>query len=258
MPSLPVVVDWINYHWMFLAFPTTLLFIIVKYVIRGSNNKTSSSSPLVDELLLWNWLALPVYAMHQFEEHGYDLYGRRYHFIEYFNNNFPVSLTPNLVTAINLVQVYWQFSYYAHLGETRQQPLYSALIHAVCAFNAIGGHLLPALLSGTYNPGCAQSLFMLPYSLYALRQYYLFTNKSIGWVAVCVFYGSVYMHGLSLALPAKLLSMGMFFGGEDSKDTYGVLGYLIWAVTMATIFPAIVVPFAPTDGDSTSSKPRQD
>ncbi|KAL7908220.1 hypothetical protein GGI35DRAFT_453636 [Trichoderma velutinum] len=48
--------------------------------------------------------ALPMYLLHEFEEHGYDFLGRRYAFQAYFCNNlvrysiFILHMTANLTT----------------------------------------------------------------------------------------------------------------------------------------------------------------
>jgi len=79
------------------------------------------------------WLALPLYAFHQFEEHGYDLYGRRYHFINYFNEMKPlgVELIPRVVTIINLVDVHFCFGVMAVLLEQTGNPVFGVLSHSL-------------------------------------------------------------------------------------------------------------------------------
>ncbi|TFB01518.1 hypothetical protein CCMA1212_006446 [Trichoderma ghanense] len=41
-------------------------------------------SSLLNDKAWWMHAALPIYLLHQFEEHGYDFLGRRYAFQAYF------------------------------------------------------------------------------------------------------------------------------------------------------------------------------
>ena len=91
------LLNWLDHHWMFVAPPVTLVFIVYKFII---NKPKKFDDKRIQDFVLWGYLALPLYAFHQFEEHGYDLYGRRYHFIEYFNSVRPLDLelTPRFIT----------------------------------------------------------------------------------------------------------------------------------------------------------------
>ena len=52
--------------------------------LKGTSSKATRTSPALSDRLSdprwWMYLALPIYALHQFEEHGFDVLGNRYAF----------------------------------------------------------------------------------------------------------------------------------------------------------------------------------
>ena len=95
---------WLNDHLMFLAPPITVFLEIYKYVMHGKYRKSFVGTHAA-RAGTWYFLSMPIYAFHQLEEHGFDLYGRRYHFISYVNSNMEslgmVIMAPTLITTIN-------------------------------------------------------------------------------------------------------------------------------------------------------------
>lgn len=63
-----------------------------------------------------------LYAFHQFEKHGHDVYGRRYHFIHYFDSAQPlgIEMTPWFVTFIN---IQLSFGFYVWYSEKIRQSV---------------------------------------------------------------------------------------------------------------------------------------
>lgn len=75
-------------QWPFVSLVVGLLFtahlLLQRWALRrGSESDVKSFQRWKRrsaEPLWWMYLALPIYMLHQFEEHGYDLKGRRYEF----------------------------------------------------------------------------------------------------------------------------------------------------------------------------------
>lgn len=226
--------DWIDDNWMFVTLPVSLLIAAYKH----QEPKTSRDDRRLMDLVWYGWVAMPVYAIHQLEEHGYDAYGRRYHFIHYFNeaNPFGVEMTPRFISIINLVQVHVFFAVYAHWSATTGNPLYAALTHGLMATNSVMAHIVPATLSGQYNPGLAQSIFMMaPFSIFVLYQYYQYQGYHLPSLLVCLVFGSVWGHAISLAVPLILVGKGIL----------NEWGYLLWTSAASILFPVVAGKLLP-------------
>eukprot|EP01084_Bolivina_argentea_P119495 211858_1 len=63
------------FDWPYFALFASLLMLLLLSIIWRSNMFNHVLSLLV--------LQIPLYGIHQFEEYGYDIYGRSYHFIHY-------------------------------------------------------------------------------------------------------------------------------------------------------------------------------
>jgi len=118
---------WIDANWMFISQLVGLLVLLRLYLLaddsRGSGgsiahinkrrkSRINPSSPSQLLLQWYAWLLVPVYAVHQFEEHAWDFQGKRYAFMDYFNEagkHLGVELTPRLITIINTVAVWFSF-----------------------------------------------------------------------------------------------------------------------------------------------------
>ncbi|KAL3935330.1 MAG: hypothetical protein SGBAC_009129 [Bacillariaceae sp.] len=207
MPTIKML-EWLDRHWMFLAPPLTLTLIVYKFVL---SKPKQFDDKRIQDFVLWGYLSMLIYSFHQFEEHGYDVYGRRYHFIEYFNEIKPLDLemTPRFITIINLVEVHLVFYLFATYTERTGNPLPAVLSHSISCLNAAMAHIMPGLLKQSYNPGLLQSLFMAPLSAAVLYKFYLYQEKSLKAVLICILFGSAYGHGIALLLPLKLCAMGI-------------------------------------------------
>lgn len=155
----------IDRAWVFLSQLVGIFAVQRIFTLRA----TASSA------VLWAWALVPIYAAHQFEEHGWDALGRRYAFLEYFNSQalpraLGVALTPRLITVINAGITWFSFPLVALWTERSGDAAPAALLWGIAAANAAGAHCLVALLSWSYNPGLATSaLLMGPASVFALR-----------------------------------------------------------------------------------------
>ena len=273
--------SWLDKYWMFLMPPLSIALLVYKFVLFPTTSKLSSSSRaggrggvkksddendddenrvLLQKFKFWIWLSMPIYSLHQFEEHGYDILGRRYSFVPYANDlasshlsgddgSNPLLLSPRVTTIVNLLHVYVIFSYMAIKYEQTWNPIYIGLCYSMMFFNALAGHVVPCLVSQIYNPGCVQSfMMMVPVSIYVLYQYYQYscTNKFmyqhvVKSMVVCIVFGSFYFHGLALFLPVLLVSNGYL----DEN-----FGFTIWCATLLFCFPMLVVPYLPTSSST--------
>ena len=115
---------------------------------------------------------LPIYMVHQFEEHGYDLQGERFAFQKHMARSlnytdldkFPA--TPAWVTAVNVAfaWTYGAISFY----NADKDPLLSVAFNGFVLVNGIL-HIVTFLKEGkTYNPGLATAVTLfLPLTLYS-------------------------------------------------------------------------------------------
>jgi hypothetical protein len=219
--------EWLDHHWMFLGPPVCLVIAMWKLCINKSVYVDSKDS----ELHMFSWLAMLVFSFHQLEEHGYDLYGRRYHFIEFYNAMEPwgTQMTPRLLTIINLGSLFFVFSLFAQLSESNRDYTKVGLVYAFMAFNGGVLHLIPYLTNG-YNPGTGQSVLMTPLALYVLYKVYL--RYGGGTLLASVLYGSIHGHVVTMLIPIKLVSLGYL------NET----GFAIWAIGLLVLYPILAYP----------------
>ena len=120
--------------------------------------------------LLW-----PIYLVHQFEEHGIDLLGRRYAFQEglcgvlgHAESLSVCPATPAFLFAVNAVGCQMTFAF--SLVFRRRRPLVAACAWGVALVNGVI-HVGSSLAhGGAYNPGVGTSLLLfLPLSAWMLR-----------------------------------------------------------------------------------------
>ncbi|KAL7802213.1 hypothetical protein V8C44DRAFT_353519 [Trichoderma aethiopicum] len=127
-------------------------------------------SSLLNNKNWWMRAALPIYLLHQFEEHGYDFLGRRYAFQAYFCKNLGFEnieacpLTPLVILFVNGSLV-WITGLAARVNVRNARSFYG--------FMLVNGltHVVPAILVGPmYNPGLATTLLLFfPGAFFALR-----------------------------------------------------------------------------------------
>lgn len=120
------------------------------------------------------WAAVPVYMLHQFEEHGIDLLGRHYQFLrglcETLGHNDLATCPgdPWFILAVN-VTLTWFAGPLSGILASRQRLYLGATFLSTPLVNAFA-HILPGLLKGQYNPGLLTALLLfLPFCFHALR-----------------------------------------------------------------------------------------
>ena len=150
---------WFDRHWMhvgpFLAIAALAYVMVVKRYPLGS----VSAMP---------YLAPMVYAVHQFEEHAWDIYGRPQAFRWFITNKVDHLWSCRFYTIVN-VGVLWGalflwILYYERTGD----PMLALPAHLILLSQA--AHVKWYFAFGMYNPGLLQTVVMnFPMGYYAVR-----------------------------------------------------------------------------------------
>jgi hypothetical protein len=118
-------------------------------------------------------LVLPIYMLHQFEEHGYNLFGQRFHFLPELCTLLghprldECPADPSFVFAVNVGGVWIQGL--LAIAYRRRNVLVGACALGTPLVNVIA-HLGPALAFRAYNSGLLTALLLfVPYCGWTLR-----------------------------------------------------------------------------------------
>ena len=157
--------DIILRDWPFLA-------LVVGVPLFGYTALTSFTSRSPPKLVYLHAMGLAMYMIHQFEEHGYDIFSRSYHFQVFMCKSIgfggerlgfcPVS--EQFILVVNVVAV-WVSGLSAILfGDTF--PVVGLSYYGIPFVNAFG-HIVSGIRDEDYNPGLLTSiLHFLPISVY--------------------------------------------------------------------------------------------
>jgi hypothetical protein len=123
------------------------------------------------------WLGVPVYMLHQFEEHGIDLLGRRFAFgaemcgtLGYGADLSACPADPAFLLAVNVGTV-WVVGLAGALAGPRR-AMVGLCAYAVPLVNAVA-HIAPAVARRQYNPGLATAIVLfLPVSAWVIRTFW--------------------------------------------------------------------------------------
>lgn len=220
-------VNWFDEHWMFIGL-----------AIGGAVVLHLASRPAPESrhsaLLALAWAMVPVYSLHQFEEHGWDCLGRRYAFIDFFNDMVgePI-LTPRMITIINVAIVWVAFPSCALYAECTADLTPASLCWGLCLCNGAFAHCLPALVTLAYNPGAVQSATLLvPGGLIWLKYICRVSAEAEArlLIVASLVYGGPVAHGLGLFLPARLLHAGVLSHA----------GLTVWILVVTLAIPLAV------------------
>lgn len=124
--------------------------------------RTRLSARLRDPAWLF-WLMLPIYMLHQFEEHGVDLLGRRYFFQVFmcgslgFTEAAGCPADEAFILAVNVGSV-WIAGVLGGLFGARR-PLIGAAALAIPLVNGFA-HVVPAVIHHAYNPGLLTAIVL--------------------------------------------------------------------------------------------------
>lgn len=220
--------------WPFAALAIALLMIVWLCAFRRAQPGQPWSQRLHDIGWLF-WLGVPLYMLHQFEEHGVDLLGRRYHFQAFMCDALgfaDLALCPAdqaFIFAVNIGAVWIASLIGATLGPTC--PIIGAAAYAVPLINSFA-HIVPALAQGAYNPGLATgAALFLPVSLWVM--------------AILLRQGHVTRGGMALAIAAGIALHAIMLVSLIARAR-GVIGEAILLATqvMLGFMPLIVSAIA--------------
>lgn len=121
------------------------------------------------------WIGLPLYMLHQFEEHGIDLTGQRFAFqaslCHTIGHKGPIgtcAATEAFIFAVNVGSVWIAMTIAGMAGPKRATFTLAAL--GIPVVNAMA-HIVPAVRTGTYNPGLATAVVLfLPVCAILVRE----------------------------------------------------------------------------------------
>lgn len=163
----------ILYGWPYLALVLGLGgLLLLRFAPRPAGTPPRASDPSFFACLM-----LPVYMVHQFEEHGIDVLGRRYHFLEEIcavvaRGLHDCPADPLFILAVNCGGGVWIPGVLA-IAFRRSRPLVGACALGIPAVNAVA-HIGQAVALGRYNSGVlTAALLFVPvcgWGLWRFRQ----------------------------------------------------------------------------------------
>jgi hypothetical protein len=159
------------------------------------------------ESKLLGWTLLPVYMIHQFEEHYIDIKGERYAFQKFFcnflgyNNISECPGDEQFIFAVNVPGLYIAGILAGLLNNIK--PIVAGGFAAVILINGLV-HLLASLKQKKYNPGLFTSIALfIPISLYYFYQMKKQEKLSYTDIGISLFIGILYH--LVIMLSIKLI-----------------------------------------------------
>jgi len=217
--------SWLDRNWMWIS---AALGVVTTLFLFTFNQR---SFPNLTKRRWYGILLSCVYAVHQVEEHGCDIFGRYYMFVPIFNKSVAskigVEVTVRATTYINLIAIWLSFPVCTYLSTPENMHMPVAISWGTAVVNGLVGHLVP--LWNEYIPGAFQSAFMVPFGLYVL----LVVFKGIGLIRGLVI---PLVTGVVFHLVA-LISPFIFFpttggelgraGGELTIPAFQILGGIV-------------------------------
>jgi len=181
----------------------------------------------IDQKDIPPWIPLILYLIHQFEEHGIDLLGRRYAFqaslCSVLSPGLPISQCPATMMSIFMVNVVavWGACALAALERSRSRSLFAITV-GIHSVNALV-HLVAGVQGKTvYNPGLASACaFFIPYSLWIYRR------TPVATILLSVFSG-VLTHLILMFGGFGLIKMGFERLGDLVQGLNGFTPFLIF------------------------------
>jgi hypothetical protein len=163
--SVPAVANYLQLRWPDIGLGGALF---IGLMAAGSSGRALDADARVTR---FHWLLLLIYLIHQFEEHGVDLYGRSYYFRTYANAALEargLELTQGAILRINTLMVWLAFLLAVWGG--RRLPWPGMTAAALVLTNGLS-HIAIALTRGEYNPGLASSIVLfLPVAILYFRR----------------------------------------------------------------------------------------
>lgn len=164
--TVPAVVEHLTMRWPDVALGGIIF--IGLFLLGGFIHAPNGAQ---DRVLNFNWVLLFVYLIHQFEEHGVDLFGRVYFFHEYAAavlESRGLELTPASIFRINTLTVWFGFLLAIWGGRRYTWP---GLAAAGLVFVNGLFHIGIAVNQSEYNPGLLTAVVLfLPVSVLYFRR----------------------------------------------------------------------------------------
>jgi len=218
--------SWVDANWMFVGTALLPIVLIVLIVVFPGPCMARLKNPY-----FVGWLTVVFYLCHQFEEHGYDLRGWHYAFVPDFNHvlgpilfkecdqlsHTTCPLDPPMATRVNVTFVWMGWPITMLIAHYLGGPFaYAGLpCWGTCVANGLVGHILPMVLTLTYNPGSIQSMCMVPVGMFLISR-----CASRKFFAVCIVNG-ILVHVICFGIGINLV-----FKCGFPPVTVGVLGVL--------------------------------
>lgn len=199
-------VSWLDANWMFLSIGFGVLLFL--WLLFSSSWSGSIKEKLHDPKWL-GYFIIFVYALHQFEEHGFDIFGRRYMFVPVFNASIildpamGVQLFPRATFLLNILFVWVLFPLWAKVSKSENSYYLVTLSWGFAVVNGILGHLLPIFLQSgelKYVPGAVQSIFMVAFGFYILLVVFRELGIFNGFIVPLLFGFGFHVTGLIIPL----------------------------------------------------------
>jgi len=164
--------SWLDANWMFLSLGFGIALAL--WLIFSPRWPGTLRQRLYDPRW-WAFMATPVYAVQQFEEHGFDIFGRRFMFVPVYNagtgETMGIAMQAPAATLINIAIVWCAFPLWAYLSNARNGYYPATFAWGFSIMNGIVGHLVPLFVASgelRYVPGLAQVVVMLPLGFWVL------------------------------------------------------------------------------------------
>ena len=163
--TIPALADHLEMRWPDVALGG--IFFIGLFLLGGFVHGPDGAR---DRVLIFNWVLLFIYLIHQYEEHGVDLFGRVYFFHEYASQVLEskgLELTPAAIFRINTLTVWFSFLIAIWGGRHFTWP---SLAAAGLVFTNGLFHIAIAVSRSEYNPGLVTAIVLfLPISTLYFR-----------------------------------------------------------------------------------------
>lgn len=206
-------VDTVLHDWPLVTPLVALALLAWSFLERRPPDRGARwSDPLFLLPLVW-----PMYLLHQFEEHGFDVHGVRYAFLGSLCHTlgFDVARCPAdeaFIFAVNVIACPLAFVLPYVFRRTR--PLLALVPWGVPFVNAVS-HLVTALREGALNPGVVTSVVLfLPLTLWVFRVSVQRGVARRGHLALVVLSGvalhAVLLGSMRLAVQGLVGSTGLF------------------------------------------------
>ena len=213
--------SWLDRNWMWIS---AALGVITCLFLFTYNQR---SFPNFKKQHWYGILLSCVYAAHQLEEHGCDIFGRYYMFVPIFNKSVAsrlgVAVTARGTTYINLINIWFCFPMCTYLSTPENMYMPAIISWGIAVVNGLTGHVIPLL--DEYIPGAFQSIFMVPLGFYVLLV--VFEGNGLMRGLVIPLITGVVFHLVALISPFKFFPEGRGAGGELTIPAFQILGGII-------------------------------